>query len=319
MRGLSSIFSRARRTARPRLLAAPVAAIVVATGIAQLAACGGADAPETRRTDFEVAANVPAGSPAARHWEWFVKNVRTWSPKFDVRLAAGPAGVDRLGEGRLRVVRADLGELAHVAPELALLELPLLFASDAEADYVLDRHVLPDVQRRLDAHGLALLAWAEGAPRVLYAGAGAPGSEAPQVVTLDAHAAGTGAPTGTSAVLLDGGAAPALVLAAGAWFDALPPRDEDALRMAYATRDARADTRRAARDTLTALASRPSHAVREPTPEERLAWRAALEPQRAAAIAALGPEARSLQAVVERGRAEFAARRAAPATDAAAR
>lgn len=291
MRGLSSLFP-----------CALLAVVVAAT-----AGCGGPAAPEIRRTDFDVAPNVPAGSPAATHWDWFVKNVRTWSPKFAVQLVRGTIDVTTLGTTRIQVMRADVADLARVAPELAVLALPLLFESEDEADFVLDRHVLPDVRRRLDARGLSLLAWTEGAPRVLYASGPPAATAAPRLATLDAHAAGAGAPADAPAVLLDLGTVPGLVLASNAWFDALPPRDEDALRSAYATREARADTRRVAGELLATLATRATHAVRMLTVEERRAWRAALEPQRRATVAALGAEAASLYAIVERGRADYAA------------
>lgn len=291
MRGLPSYFSSA-------LLACVLAAV---------GGCGGANSPEARRTDFDVAPNVPVGSPAATHWEWFVKNVRTWSPKFELQLVPGSIELAALGTTRVQVLRADVADLSRVVPELAVLALPLLFATDAEADFVLDRHVLPEVRRRLDARGLALLAWTEGAPRVLYASGPPDDPTALRMATLEAHAAGAGAPADATAVLLDLGATPGLVLASSAWFDALPPRDEDTLKMAYATRDARADTRRAAGETLAALAVRPTHAVRVLTDEERREWRTALAAQHRAAVDALGAEARSLYELVERGRAEHAA------------
>lgn len=298
MRGLHAVFS----------CVLPVAVLA-----AVLAGCGGGTSPEARRTNFDVAPNVAPGSPAATHWDWFVKNVRTWSPKFELRLVPGTVPLADLGTARVQVLRADVADLSGVVPELAVLSLPLLFESDAEADFVLDRHVLPEVRRRLDARGLSLLAWTEGAPRVLYTAGTPAGTTAPQLATLDAHAAGSGAPAGTSAVLLDLGAAPGMVLAPNAWFDALPPRDEDTLRMAYATVDARADTRRVASDVLAALAARPTHAVRVLDDAERHEWRAALEPHRRAAVAALGADAESLLALVERGRADYAASRSGAA------
>jgi hypothetical protein len=131
---------------------------------------------------------------------------------------------------------------------------------------------------------------------------------------LAAHAAldGSSVRLAGPPVLLDAGHVPGLILAANAWFDPLSPRDEDVFRMAYATRDARADTRRVAAETLARLASDPALAVRAPTDEERARWREQLAPSRASAAAALGPNGESLLAVVERGRAEFAA--AAPAS-----
>jgi hypothetical protein len=290
-----------------------VAAALLALAAGTLAGCG--DAPsQARRTAVEVAATVtPVGSPAERHWQWFVTNVRSWAPEYAVALAPRTPenGPRSLADGRPAIVHATPAEAAALVPELALLELPLLFVSDAEADHVVDRHVVPEIRRRLDARGLALLAVTEGEPRVGYVAAAA--STAPVlegVAALAAHAADPAAARGVyggAAMLLDTGHVPGLVLAANAWFDPLSPHDEDVFRMAYALEDARADTRRVAGETVARLAGDPVLAVRLPAGEERERWREQLAASRASAAAALGPAGESLLAAVERGRAEFAA------------
>jgi hypothetical protein len=276
-----------------------------------LAGCGreGASPAETRTT-LDVAASTATGTPAERHWQWFVTNVRSWAPEYRVALVNRTAenGPGSLAGGRPGIVHAQPTELAALVPELALLEQPLLFLSDAEADYVLDRHLLPEVRRRLDARGLTLLGWTEGEPRVAYLADEQVGPALPQAA-LAAHAAADAAaarPAGAP-VLLDSGHVPGLIVAANAWFDPLSPHDEDVFRMAYATRDARADTRRVAAETLARLAAEPALAVRTPTDEERARWRGQLAASRAAAAAALGADGESLLAAIERGRAEFAA------------
>jgi TRAP-type C4-dicarboxylate transport system substrate-binding protein len=276
-----------------------------------LAACGrdGASPAETRTT-LDVAASTTTGTPAERHWQWFVTNVRSWAPEYRVALVSrttenGPAS---LAGGRAGIVHAQPVELVALVPELALLTQPLLFVSDAEADHVLDRHLLPEVRRRLDAHGLTLLGWTEGEPRVAYLGREPVGIDVAQA-PLAEHAALDGASVRLAGapVLLDAGHAPGLIVAANAWFDPLSPHDEDVFRMAYATRDARADTRRAAGETVARLADDPVLAVRLPTDEERRRWREQLAGSRTSAAAALGPAGESLLAAIERGRAEYAA------------
>lgn len=285
-------------------------AICCAASLA-LTGCGReGTSPAETRTTLDVAAVTATGTPAERHWQWFVTNVRSWAPEYRVALVArtpenGPAS---LAGGRPGIVHAQPAELAVLVPALALLEQPLLFLSDAEADHVLDRVLLPEVRRRLDAHGLALLGWTEGEPRVAYVAREPPALDAPQAL-LAAHAALDGASVRLAgpAVLLDTGHVPGLIVAANAWFDPLSPHDEDVFRMAYATKDARADTRRVAAETLARLAADPALAVRTPSAEERARWREQLAAARTSAAAALGADGEALLAAIERGRAEFAA------------
>jgi TRAP-type C4-dicarboxylate transport system substrate-binding protein len=285
--------------------------LIICVAALALAACGrdGASPAETRTT-LDVAASTTTGTPAERHWQWFVTNVRSWAPEYRVALVNRTAenGPASLAGGRAGIVHVQPAELVALLPELALLTQPLLFVSDAEADHVLDRHVLPEVRRRLDAHGLTLLGWTEGEPRVAYFAHEPVGPEVEQALLAE-HAALdgrslklTGAP-----VLLDAGHVPGLILAANAWFDPLSPHDEDVFRMAYATKDARADTRRVAGETVARLAGDPVLAVRLPTAEERERWREQLAPSRTDAAAAVGDAGQSLLATIERGRAEFAA------------
>jgi hypothetical protein len=282
-----------------------------------LAACGreGASPAETRTT-LDVAVSTKTGTPGERHWQWFVTNVRSWAPEYRVALVNRTAenGPVSLADGRAGIVHAEPTELDALVPELALLNQPLLFLSDAEADHVLDRHLLPEVRRRLDARGLTLLGWTEGDPRVAYLGREPVGRDV-AMATLAEHAAMDGAnvrPAGTP-VLLDAGHVPGLIVAANAWFDPLSPHDEDVFRMAYATTDARADTRRVAGETIARLAGDPLLAIRQPTDEERDRWRAQLAASRASAATAVGPAGESLLAAIERGRAEYTASPSPPA------
>jgi TRAP-type C4-dicarboxylate transport system substrate-binding protein len=276
-----------------------------------LAACDrDGTSPAEARTTLDVAAATTTGTPAERHWQWFVTNVRSWAPEYRVALVNrteenGPAS---LAGGRAGIVHAQPAELVALLPELALLSQPLLFLSDAEADHVLDRHVLPEVRRRLDAHGLTLLGWTEGEPRVVYLGREPLGLDVAQA-PLAEHAALDGASVRLAGapVLLDAGHVPGLIVAANAWFDPLSPHDEDVFRMAYATKDARADTRRVAGETVARLADDPVLAVRLPTDEERQRWRGQLAASHAGAATALGAAGESLLAAIERGRTEFAA------------
>ena len=68
--------------------------------------------------------------------------------------------VEETRNGTLQLFAGSTGALATWVPELAALELPYLFASDAEADFVLDK-VREPVAALLEARGFKLVMWAE--------------------------------------------------------------------------------------------------------------------------------------------------------------
>jgi hypothetical protein len=108
-------------------------------------------------------------------------------------------------------------------------------------------------------------------------------------------------------VLLDTGHVPGFALAPSAWFDPLTPHDEDVFRMAYATVEARKDSRAVAAAAIEAASRAGS--LRTLSDDERTRLRTALADARTAQAESLGAEAVALLALIERGRAEFAAGR----------
>lgn len=62
--------------------------------------------------------------------------------------------------GNLAMFGGSAGALATYVPELAGIELPYLFTSDAEADYVLDK-VRPQISKLLEAKGFVMVMWGE--------------------------------------------------------------------------------------------------------------------------------------------------------------
>ena len=62
--------------------------------------------------------------------------------------------------GNLGMFGGSAGALATYVPELAGIELPYLYASDAEADYVLDK-IRPQVSKLLEAKGFVMVMWGE--------------------------------------------------------------------------------------------------------------------------------------------------------------
>lgn len=69
--------------------------------------------------------------------------------------------VEQAKKGTLQVFGGSAGALAaQYVPELNALELPFLFESDAEVDFVLNR-IRPDVQKLLEQRGFVFLMWSE--------------------------------------------------------------------------------------------------------------------------------------------------------------
>jgi len=211
-----------------------------------VAACG-SPSPDTATRDryrVAVAAESSPSDASAANWQRFVDNVKVWAPQFTVTLqgpdAAGPpAGWAAAAQAGALQVAALPPEAARVlVPELAVLGLPGLFASQAEADHVLDQAVFESFRQLFLARNLALLEWydddwTDPASRAEY---------------------GTG-----------------VIVANKAWFDRLTPHDRDVFAHAYGSAgQARADRRAAvgsgepAAHAAAALdeATRATHAAR---------------------------------------------------------
>jgi len=117
---------------------------------------------------------VRAGSvaPEGTPWAMWLDNVRKDVEKDsagDIKLKVFLAGklggekemVEEVKQGRLQFFGGSVGALASkYVPELNVFELPYLFASDAEADFVLDQ-VRPQVKKLLEDRGFVFVMWAE--------------------------------------------------------------------------------------------------------------------------------------------------------------
>lgn len=68
--------------------------------------------------------------------------------------------------GQIQGVGASTGAIASLVPELAVLELPYLFKSGDEADYVLDKVITPTVEKAFRDKGLVFGFWSENGYRV---------------------------------------------------------------------------------------------------------------------------------------------------------
>ena len=76
--------------------------------------------------------------------------------------------LNSLRRNRLQFVSAPLGSGAAMVPELAVLQLPFLFSSTPEADFVLDEYALPKFQDIFAAKGIAFLRWTEAGSNYLF-------------------------------------------------------------------------------------------------------------------------------------------------------
>lgn len=68
--------------------------------------------------------------------------------------------VEETKNGNLQIFGGSAGAVGNYVPELAALELPYIFSSDAEADFVLDK-VRDRYAKLLEARGFVMIMWAE--------------------------------------------------------------------------------------------------------------------------------------------------------------
>ena len=196
-----------------------------------LAACGSPsqDASPRDRYRVTVAASASAGDVSEANWQRFVDNVKVWAPQFAVTVKgiekAGPTSdwVAAVQEGRLQMAALPPEAAVALVPELAVLSVPGLFASQEEADHVLDGVLLAAFRPLFSAKGLRLLDWIDDdwedptARRVYRSG---------------------------------------VIVANKDWYDRLTPHDRDVFTQAYGSAgQARADSRAAARAAADSVAS----------------------------------------------------------------
>lgn len=110
---------------------------------------------------------APEGTPWADLLERFKAQVDAASKgKVRVRLFLnGRAGAEgdmlaKMAEKKLEGGGFTSTGLSALVPDLALLELPFLFESDDEADFVMDTVLRDEMARRFEAKGLHLYCWA---------------------------------------------------------------------------------------------------------------------------------------------------------------
>ncbi len=121
---------------------------------------------------LKIATVAPEGTPWADGLSQLKKQVETDSGgRMKVRTFLGGVlgdeneSVQACQRGQIQGVGASTGAIASIVPELAVLELPYLFRTEAEADYVLDKVVLSTLETAFRNKGLVLGFWSENGYR----------------------------------------------------------------------------------------------------------------------------------------------------------
>jgi TRAP-type C4-dicarboxylate transport system substrate-binding protein len=111
---------------------------------------------------------APEGTP----WERALKKTRKRFKKMSAgkikmkTFFGGQKGdeksmIRQIKDGRLELFGGSTAALATEVPDLQVLELPFLFASNAEADFILDNYLYEPVKKIIDQYGFVLYQWAE--------------------------------------------------------------------------------------------------------------------------------------------------------------
>lgn len=150
-----------------------VRSLLLAATAVLLAIGGGRATAQTTPATLKIATVAPEGTPWADGLKDFKKKVETAAPnRITVRTFLGGVlgdeneSVQQCQRGQIQGVGASTGALASIVPELSVLELPYLFDSADQADYVLDKVILTTVEAAFKSKGLVLGFWSENGYRV---------------------------------------------------------------------------------------------------------------------------------------------------------
>lgn len=121
---------------------------------------------------LKIASVAPEGTPWSDGLAQFKKSAELASGgKLKVKLFLGGVLGDenetvlQTQKGQIQAVGASTGAIASIIPELNVLELPFLFRTAAEADYILDGPALPTLEKAFRDRGLQLGFWSENGYR----------------------------------------------------------------------------------------------------------------------------------------------------------
>lgn len=118
-----------------------------------------------------ITAKVGSVAPEETPWDEWLKGVKAriekdtgGKVKLKVFLGGKLGGekemVEETKNGNLQIFGGSTGAVATYVPELNVLELPFIFSSDAEADFVLDK-TRDQFAKLMEAKGFVMVMWAE--------------------------------------------------------------------------------------------------------------------------------------------------------------
>jgi tripartite ATP-independent transporter DctP family solute receptor len=121
-----------------------------------------------QKTVVKLGTVAPAGTPWADTLDSIKKRVESES-KGAIQVKAYMGGqlggeieiTQGIRRGRIEGGGVTAGALSSVIPELDILEIPFLFESYEEADYILDEHLFEPFKKIFDDKGFVLVSWAE--------------------------------------------------------------------------------------------------------------------------------------------------------------
>lgn len=119
----------------------------------------------------QVTAKVGSVAPEGTPWDDWLQGVRKRMDKdtegklklkvfLGGKLGGEKEMVEETKNGNLQIFGGSTGAVATYVPEMNVLELPFIFSSDAEADYVLDK-TRDQFAKLMEAKGFVMVMWAE--------------------------------------------------------------------------------------------------------------------------------------------------------------
>ena len=118
-----------------------------------------------------IIAKVGSVAPEGTPWAEWIEGIKARMDKdtggklklkvfLGGKLGGEKEMVEETRNGNLQLFGGAVGSVAQYVPELNVLELPYIFTSDAEADFVLDK-LRDRVSKLLEAKGFVMVMWAE--------------------------------------------------------------------------------------------------------------------------------------------------------------
>ena len=118
-----------------------------------------------------IVAKVGSVAPEGTPWAEWIEGIKARMDKdtggklklkifLGGKLGGEKEMVEETKNGNLHLFGGSTGSVATWVPELNVLELPFIFTSDAEADFVLDK-LREKVAKLLEAKGFVMVMWAE--------------------------------------------------------------------------------------------------------------------------------------------------------------